>query len=341
MGQGAPHGAPRNAPPPWRISLRVAGGAASNSEPARSEIRAGPMRAAIDIGSNSLLLLVQDGDKVVHDEARVIGLGKGMGERGLFKPDRMEAATAALTDFAVKLRELGIAPGDVRAVATSASRRALNAGTFYANVLRATGIKVDVISGEEEARLTWLGSLSGIDLPSGPVLLCDPGGGSTEIILGEAGQIRQRTSLEIGTVRLTERFLGYGQVDPAALAAARDEIDAQVATLRWSAVPRTVVAVAGTATTLAAATLGLAHYDGALVHNSLLSDASLRTWVDRLLVASPTERRALIAVSPERADTVLVGACILLRVLESTRRHQWRVSERGLRYGILAAPRGG
>ncbi|MFZ5477748.1 MAG: Ppx/GppA family phosphatase [Myxococcota bacterium] len=289
------------------------------------------MRAAIDIGSNSILLLVVDeAGKVVHDEARVVGLGKGLGERGVFRPERMEAALACLKDYA------NIAKGaQIRAVATSASRRALNAATFYANVQKQTGIKVEVVSGEEEARLTWIGALDGLDVPPGPVLVCDPGGGSTEVILGEGRQVHSRVSLEIGTVRLTEQFLGYGQVDAASLARLRAHVDAEVAKLVLPVQPRLAVAVAGTATTLAAAELGLAAYDPARVHGSTLTDGALRGWIDRLLAASPERRRELVAVSPERADTVLAGAVILLRVLDVAKRHAFRVSDRGLRYGVL------
>lgn len=294
------------------------------------------MTAAIDIGSNSILLLVVDGGQVVHDEQRVIGLGRGLGDRGVFRPDRMEAALEALRDYAVKARELGVAAADVHAVATSASRRALNATTFYANVQKVTGLRVQVISGEEEARLTWLGGISGMDLSPGPVLLVDPGGGSTEVILGEGGHIHQRVSLEIGTVRLTEMFLGYGTVEPQALARARAAIDDAFAGLRLDAPPRSAIAVAGTATSLAANSLGLLAYDPVGVHNSVLSAGTLRTWIDKLLAASPEERRRLMVVSPDRADTVLIGACILLRALECTRRQAWRVSDRGLRYGVVA-----
>ena len=294
------------------------------------------MNAAIDIGSNSILLLVVDGRQVVHDEQRVVGLGKGLGDRGVFRPDRMEAALEVLRDYAVKVRELGVPADEVRVVATSASRRALNAATFYANVQKVTGLRVQVISGEEEARLTWLGGISGMDLAPGPVLLVDPGGGSTEVILGEGGHIHQRVSLEIGTVRLTEMFLGYGTVEPQALARARAVIDEAFSGLRLDATPRSAIAVAGTATTLAANSLGLLSYDPALVHNSILGVGALRTWIDKLLAASPEERRRLMVVSPDRADTVLIGACILLRALECTRRQAWRVSDRGLRYGVVA-----
>lgn len=294
------------------------------------------LNAAIDIGSNSILLLVVDGERVIHDEARVIGLGKGMGERGVFRPDRMEAALATLREYAAKAQELGVPAADVRAVATSASRRALNATTFYATVQKATGLRVQVISGDEEARLTWKGGISGMNVAPGPVLLIDPGGGSTEVILGEGGHIHQRVSLEIGTVRLTEKHIGYGSVDPAALSRARAEIDAAFASLRLDVTPRTAIAVAGTATTLAANSLGLTAYDPIAIHNSVLSAGTLRTWIDRLLAADPAERRRVVVVSTDRAGTLLIGACILLRGLEATRRQAWRVSDRGLRYGIVS-----
>ncbi|MBM4365893.1 MAG: Ppx/GppA family phosphatase [Deltaproteobacteria bacterium] len=293
------------------------------------------MKASIDIGSNSILLLVMDGDRVVHDEARVVGLGRGMGETGVFRPERKEAAIAALRDYAAVAANYGIAPANIRAVATSASRRALNAASFYADVKRQTGVEVEVISGEEEARMTYLGGLTGLTLPLGPVLLCDPGGGSTEIILGEGGKILYRVSLEIGTVRLTDAFLGYERVEPPALARCRAAIDEAVATVRLPARPRAVVAVAGTATSLAATNLGLATYDSSLVHNSVLPATALRTWGDRLLAASPAERRSLIVSSPDRADTLLAGVAILLAILRLSGRQSYRISDRGLRYGAL------
>ena len=295
------------------------------------------MKAAIDIGSNSLLLLVVDAQgNVVHDEARVVGLGKGLGESGMFKTDRMEAAMDALRDYAAIASTFGVKAADVRAVATSASRRALNATNFYGAVRARTGLRVQVVAGEEEARLTYLGGIAGMDLPGGPVLLCDPGGGSTEVILGEGEAIHFRTSLEIGTVRLTEQYLGYGTVDTGALARLRAHVDRAVAGVELPALPRAALAVAGTATTLAAAELGLSAYDPARVHGSTLTAGALRGWVDRLMVADPAERRALVAVSPERADTVLAGACILLRVLELARKQHFRISDRGLRYALVA-----
>ncbi len=297
------------------------------------------MRASIDIGSNSLLLLVQDdAGATMADIQNVVGLGKGMGpERGLFRPDRMEAAMAVLVTYACKAREMGVAPAEVHAVATSASRRAMNAPSFYAEVQKKTGLRVQVISGEEEARFTWLGSVVGMDLPAGTTMVIDPGGGSTEVIAGEGRQIRSAVSLEVGTVRLTEQFLGYGAVSASDYAKLRAHVDATIATLAVPSIPKAVVAVAGTATTLMALELGLSTYDAAKVHGGTLSVAALRKWIDRLLAASPEERKALVAVSPGRADTLLAGSTILLRVLEQVRRQALRVSDRGLRHGVLAA----
>ena len=294
-------------------------------------------RASIDLGSNSVLLLVlADDGAVLHDEARVIGLGRGLGDRGLFRPDRMDAAVEALREYAASATALGVAPELVKAVATSASRRALNATTFFDRVKKDTGIQFRVISGEEEALLTWLGARQGLDLPNGPVGLVDLGGGSTEIVLGERDVVQFRCSMEIGTVRLTDQYLdgGRGRVDPRALARLREHVDEVVGGVTWPLTPRVLIAVAGTATTLAAMELGLETYDGARVHGSRLTRAALRRWIDRLLDADPEQRRALAAVSPERADTLLAGACVLEAVLSHARRETLIISDRGLRHGV-------
>lgn len=296
-------------------------------------------RASIDLGSNSVLLLVLGDDgAVLHDESRVVALGRGLGERGLFRTDRMEAALQALSEYASTASALGVPPDAIKAVATSASRRALNAATFLERVRKDTGIGLRVISGEEEAALTWLGARQGLDLPDGPVSVVDLGGGSTEIVLGERDVISLRTSLEIGTVRLTDQHLdgGRGRVDPRALSRMRAAIDQVVQGVSWPVLPRVIIAVAGTATTLAAMELGLQTYDGAKVHGSRLSRANLRRWIDRLLEADPDERRVLAAVSPERADTLLSGACVLDAVLSHAKRETLVVSDRGLRHGVLA-----
>lgn len=294
-------------------------------------------KAAIDIGSNSLLLtVVDDADRIVHDEARVVGLGRGLGDRGLIAPDRIKAADDVLKDYVRIAQTHGVEPISIRAVATSACRRAMNAQTWLQRVQRKLGMRVKIISGDEEARLTWRGALRDLALPEGPVLVVDLGGGSTELVLGEGSRVLSRGSLEIGSVRLTEKYLGTGVHDASGLGHLRKEVDLEVAKLTIHPPPRTVIGVAGTTTTLAAMAHGLRHYDSEAVHGSLLQRTDLTRYIDQLLPLQPEQRRELAAVSPERADYLLAGAVILERVLATSRRQAYVVSDRGVRFGLLA-----
>ncbi|MCO4743770.1 MAG: hypothetical protein KC912_03205 [Proteobacteria bacterium] len=294
-------------------------------------------KAAIDIGSNSLLLtIVDDDDVIVHDEARVVGLGRGLGDRGLIAPDRIKAADAVLVDYVNIAKTHGIDPIDIRAVATSAARRAMNAPTWLQRVQRKLGMRVRIIPGDEEARLTWRGALRDLALPSGPVLVVDLGGGSTELVLGEGAQVISRGSLEIGSVRMTEKYLGTGVHDPTGLGHLRKEVEIEVAKLTIHPSPRSVIGVAGTTTTLAAIANGLETYDSERVHGSKLTRTDLARFIDVLLPMSPDQRREFARVSPDRADYLLAGAVILERVLASSRRQSYVVSDRGVRFGLLA-----
>lgn len=294
-------------------------------------------KAAIDIGSNSVLLtVVDDTDRIVHDEARVIGLGRGLGDRGLIAPDRIKAADEALADYVRIAKTHGIEPIEIRAVATSAARRAMNAQTWIQRVQRKLGMRVKIISGDEEARLTWRGALRDLALPAGPILVVDLGGGSTELVLGEGARVLSRGSLEIGSVRLTEKYLGTGVHDATGLGHLRKEVELEVAKLTIHPAPRTVIGVAGTTTTLAAMAHGLDTYDSERVHGSKLTRTDLVRYIDQLLPLQPEQRRELAHVSPERADYLLAGAVILERVLAASRRQAYVVSDRGVRFGLLA-----
>jgi exopolyphosphatase/guanosine-5'-triphosphate,3'-diphosphate pyrophosphatase len=282
------------------------------------------------------VIVLDDVGTVVHDEARVVGLGRGLGDRGLFAPDRMAAAEEALAAYLEIARQHGIQPWSVRAVATSAARRSMNAPTWMSRVQRTLGLRVRVISGDEEARLTWLGARRDLDVPDGPLLVVDLGGGSTEVVLGDNDQVHVSVSLEIGSVRLTEQYLGTGTADPAGLAKLRNHVDTEVAGVRLDPPPRTVLGVAGTVTSLAAMALDLSRFDADKVHGSRLTRTDLARSIDRLLPATPAERRSLVAANPERADYLLAGATILDRILQASRRSHLIVSDRGLRFGLLA-----
>jgi exopolyphosphatase/guanosine-5'-triphosphate,3'-diphosphate pyrophosphatase len=298
-------------------------------------------RAAIDVGSNTLLLTVVAADgTTLHDEARVVGLGKGLGDRGMFRPDRMVAAEQVLRAFVDTARGLGVDPWGIRAVATSGARRALNADTFFEKLQRETGLRVRIVSGDEEARLTWTGGL--VDLPGvdGNLLVVDIGGGSTELVQGTRGAIRDRVSLEVGAVRLTERhLLVKGEVpdryDPVAFADLEHHVSTEVGRVPVITRPDAVIGVAGTVTTLMAIALGLDTWDATRVHGAHLPLATLAQTQQMLLRADRAERLVLARVSPERADWLLAGATLLLATLRHAGAEVCVVSDRGLRYGLL------
>ncbi len=298
-----------------------------------------PPKAAIDIGSNSLLLTVLDeAGAIVHDEARVVGLGRGLGDRGLFAPDRIAAAMEVLEAYVATAKAHGVEAWSIKAAATSAARRAMNAETFFARVSRKLGLRVKIISGDEEARLTWLGSQRDLDVGDARILVIDLGGGSTELVLGRGEDVDHRQSLEIGSVRLTEKFLRQGPTgayDSSGLADMRKYVDTEVARFALDPLPEVVVGVAGTVTTLAAMRLGLVAYDSARVHASGLTREDLARFTDQLLPADPEQRRRLAAVAPERGDYLLAGVTILDRVLAAAKRTSLVVSDRGLRFGLL------
>jgi exopolyphosphatase/guanosine-5'-triphosphate,3'-diphosphate pyrophosphatase len=298
-------------------------------------------RASIDIGSNSLVFLVIDNQGyTIHDEAVVVGLGRGIGQQGMFQPDRMDIAMDAFQGFAQKAKVLGVAPNQIEAVATSASRRAMNASTFFQQVQKQTGIHVEVISGKQEAYFTWKGALLGLPIESGSYAVVDLGGGSTEIVVGDptVGDMVEQRSVEIGTVRLTEQFFGddLNRYAPAELAAMRSSIGQHLEPIDWKRVPRALIAVAGTATTLGAMEIGLTSWDRTKVHGTKLGRTALRRWIDRLLHSSPDERREWAAISPERADYLLAGACVLEAVCTAAHRDSLWISDGGVRHGVLA-----
>jgi len=298
------------------------------------------VRAAIDIGSNSLLLLVQDAlGRTVCDELAIVGLGRGLGDGGHFEPARRAHAAEVLRRFVELAQRHGVAPSEVRAAATSAARRALDAPAFFAEIAAETGLEIEIISGPEEARLSFLGAGVGLELGDTRVGMVDLGGGSTEVALGRSGVLAQRCSLELGSVRLTEAFLAsHPDVVPAsALAHLDHHISRVVATLPQGLEPTCLVAVAGTATTLAAMDLGLDQWDRERVHGAALSLAALESWTTRLAGSTDQERRVLAAVSPTRAPYLLAGARVLAAICGALGRDHLLISDGGLRHGLCSA----
>ncbi|MBM7515820.1 Ppx/GppA phosphatase family protein [Nocardioides nitrophenolicus] len=280
--------------------------------------------AAIDCGTNTIKLLVGDpvGDPVgVRRESRMIRLGQGVDATGRLAPEALERAWVAIDELAAIVRAVGVGPERTRFCATSATRDASNAGEFAAGVHARLGIAPEVLSGEEEARLAFAGAVRGLTAASvelrGPTLVVDIGGGSTELILGDpATGPRAAHSMDIGSVRLHERHVRHDPITPAEIAAVVADVDTALDACPVDpAAARSVVAVAGTNTTIAAGTLGLAAYDRELIHARALAVPDLLAQVERLLALSVAERRALGWMHPGRADVIDAGALILARVL--------------------------
>lgn len=278
--------------------------------------------AAIDCGTNSFRLLVAepapDGGLVeLTRELRIVRLGQGVDASGELHPDALARTFAAADDYADQLRAYGVEPERRRVVATSAARDARNTDVFFAGMTARLGVTPEVISGSEEARLSFVGALSGVHVvDDGPVLVMDIGGGSTEIVRGTAsGQLEQAVSLDIGSVRLTERFGLVGPWSPDARAAATAYVDGLLDTLGDALDGvMTWIGVAGTVTTVSALVQGLTAYDRTRVHGSTVTPAQLDGLLERLVGLTAEQIRGLGAMEPGRADVIAAGTLIADRI---------------------------
>ncbi len=302
--------------------------------------------AVVDIGSNSTRLLVADvsGNSVaqVLRHSRVTRLGRGVDLSGQLSDEAIEAACAAIADYISLYEEAG-AQG-VAAIATSAVRDASNGEAFIAELRERFALWARVLSGEEEARLTYLGASAERPLSS-PTLVIDIGGGSTELILGSGAVIEDHASLQLGVVRHTERHIASdppAAIELEALAAdARGPIEAAATQMRG---PRAVsgIAVAGTPTSLAAIEMSLDPYDSERVHRHTLTLPAVQRLLSRLASVSLTERQEIAGMHPDRAPTIVAGVVILVEVMRAFDLERIEVSEHDILYGaaIEAARRG-
>lgn len=271
--------------------------------------------AAIDCGTNSLRLLVsdvgRDSKSDVVREMRVVRLGQGVDETGRFHPDALERTLSVTREYGELATVLGAER--VRFCATSAARDAANVEELNDGVETILGVRPVILSGEEEARASFTGATRDL---AGSAMVVDIGGGSTELVVGSDGDVTWSHSFDIGSVRLTERFLPG---DPTSV----DEVTALESFLDGVLQPRlkdldpvtTLVGVAGTVTTVAAHALDLPSYDSDAIHGAVLSVDDVRSACISLLQMPVADRRALPFMHPGRADVIGAGAAILDRLL--------------------------
>jgi len=297
--------------------------------------------AAIDCGTNSIRLLIADPDDrggLVDVERRteIVRLGQGVDASGEFHPDALARTFVAVKTYADLIERAGVPADRIHFVATSASRDAKNRDAFFDGVRERLGVVPDVISGDREAQLSFTGALSRVRPEVGPALVMDIGGGSTEFITGTAtGEMTSAISLDIGSVRVTERFLASSPPTADELADAESYVDRL---LDRSDVPfagiGTWIGVAGTATTLAGVYLQLAQYDRKQVHGSTIPRAGLADLLERLSRLTVAEIRALPSMHPGRADVITGGTLIAARVAARTPVPEMIISESDILDGI-------
>jgi exopolyphosphatase/guanosine-5'-triphosphate,3'-diphosphate pyrophosphatase len=293
--------------------------------------------AAIDCGTNSIRLLIADlaGDQLIDVSRRmeIVRLGEGVDRTGMLAPQAIARTRRALIGYAAEIAELGIS--DVRMVATSASRDASNAAEFQEMVRTVLGIDPEVITGDEEARLSFTGAVRGLPAEP-PYLVVDIGGGSTEFVTGRSTS-ENAISMDIGCVRMTERHLKSDPPTPAEITAATADITAAVDTA-LAAVPgrtaKTFIGLAGSVTTVTALALNLSSYDSDTIHHARISYEAVAKVTADLLSATVAERLSLPVMHPGRADVIGAGALILRTIMERSGQPSVVASEHDILDGI-------
>ena len=300
--------------------------------------------AVIDIGTNTVRLLIAeasaDGKWLdVVREVEIARLGEGVDRNREINPQAMERTLAILEGYRDLIFEHGVRK--VRVVSTSAMRDARNSADFIAMVERRLGLQIEVISGEEEGRLTFAGAASESAVaPGGMTLVVDVGGGSTEYIWGVDGSVLDAVSIDIGAVRLTELFFNSDPPTDTELAAARAMIGERTRAVFeriLAAKPNALVAVAGTAPQLAAVLYSVEPYDPARIHGARITHGELQDLVAKLASIDLNARKLLTGMHPKRADVIIAGALILDETLQRLGIAEMVISEHDILDGLIRA----
>ena len=301
--------------------------------------------AILDVGTNSVKFHI--GEKhaggtwtTVADRAEVTRLGEGLdASGGVFRSDAMERTVAAIAGMVAEARSQGVA--EVAAVGTMGVRTARNSDDLVASVARRCGVRLEVISGADEARLACLAAKAGLGLGAGSMVLFDTGGGSTQFTFGRGDAVIEQFSLNVGAVRFAEACGLAGVVPAADLQRAMDAIGAELSRLDAAAPPDALIGMGGAVTNLTAVMLGLRSYDPVAVQGAKLTDREVDRQIELYRSHTTEERRRIVGLQPERAEVILAGACIVRTVMRKLCKDELSVSDRGLRHGVLIERFGG
>ncbi len=297
--------------------------------------------AALDLGTNTFLCLIAEGDKsglkkILHDSAKVIRLGQDVNKNKFFHPDALNRADQCLREFKNIIDSFAVSK--ILAMATSAARDVKNQEQFF-SICKKYNIPVKIISGDDEARITYCGATAKLGLQNSATeencLVVDIGGGSTELILGKSQNILHAQSLNIGCVRLTEELVPQQPVTDQDHQFLADRIESELKPvlekIRSHSVQK-IIAVAGTPTALAASMLG--HFEPESVDGFILKTEVLQSWVERLKATSVEEKISQFNIEAGRADVIYVGALILWSIARCLALPSVQVSIKGVRYGV-------
>ncbi len=303
--------------------------------------------ASIDIGTNSTRLLVAEADgpgaplETVERLMRITRLGQGVDAAGGLVPEAIDRTVAVLREYREVMDRLEVPEGRVRMTATSASRDAANREDFFGPAADAVGVRPELLTGDDEARLSFDGATADVDPGLGPFLAFDLGGGSTEFVFGTAGvdgAVEAAISLDVGCVRLTERFFSTDPPAPEDLTAAISYTDAWlddvVREVPQAGSARTVIGLAGTVTTVAAVELGLEAYDRSATHHFALTRAAAEDVFRTLATESRADRLHNPGLEEARADVIVGGLCVLVAIYRRLGLDEILVSEADILDGL-------
>lgn len=296
--------------------------------------------ATLDVGSNSVLIYIAEKDesgdfKTLEDRALITKLGEDLKETGILKPEAMDRTIEALKEFKELMDSYNV--DEYVAIGTMALREAKNSKDFLERVEKEAGIKIEVISGEEEARLSHFAVVMGLGIKNEDVVIFDIGGGSTEFIISKGPEIQDKFSLNLGALVLTNKFLKSNPVK-------REEHEALLSYLRGElekvSFPDKLdkaIGMGGNVTSITAVKFGMKKYDPDKVQGAVLTKEEVSNQIEMYLSKTVEERKSIIGLQPKRAETILAGATILYAILERIKKDSFVASDRGIRHGLMFA----
>ena len=295
--------------------------------------------AVIDVGTNSVKFHIGERDAAGHwrtvlDLAEVTRLGEGLAGAGRIGDFALERTVAAIAQMVAQANDKGVRA--IAAVGTAGLRIATNSNDVIEAIRARTGVRVEVVSGEDEARLAYLATRSGLEVTDGTLVVFDTGGGSSQFTFGHGASVDERFSLNVGAAVYTERFGLDGAVSAGTLREAMAAISADLSRLDGRQVPDLLVGMGGAITNITAVKHGLTRYDPAIVQGTIFDRDEIDRQIELYQTRNADARRDITGLQPKRAEVILAGACIVRCVMEKLRKSSLTVSDLGLRHGVLA-----